>query len=82
MQGGRLAGVPGRKLDAWVEAFHARWPGEDLREVLAGIVSTPLERQMKDDAKAGKEAEGLFEDHAPKAQGSLTPRMYSESAPS
>ena len=53
----------------------------DLARVLEGCeaiqrVDTPLERQQNADARADREAEGLFEEHAPKAQGALTPRMY------
>lgn len=66
--------------NAWINAFHARWPGEDLREVLAHLVSTPLERQTVEDANAEKEAEGLFDEHAPPAVRSLP--MYGEKAPS
>jgi hypothetical protein len=59
----------------------------NLAKVLAAIdraypPSTPLSRQEDADTRADKEAEGLFENHAPKAQGALTPRMYSSDAPS
>jgi hypothetical protein len=45
--------------------------------------ATPLERRDALDARSDAEAEGLFDRHAPSAQGALTPRMYdADTAPS
>jgi hypothetical protein len=79
-----------RSADTWIKSIIAAWSAApdddtpmycDLADVLATIdkvfpPSTPLSRQEDADTRADKEAEGLFENHAPKAQGALTPRMY------
>lgn len=83
-------------LDAIVDNFGGDYEGFPLYGQLPRLLealddqlgenrmptSTPLTRQEEADTRADKEAEGLFENHAPKAQGALTPRMYSSDAPS
>lgn len=90
-----VAGGDRRSADTWIRSIIDAWGGSgdedpyycDLADVLATIEkvrppSTPLTRQEEADEKADAESEALFEQHAPKAQGALTPRMYSSDAPS
>jgi phage recombination protein Bet len=76
-----------RQASTWINAIIKEWgegdppPYTNLAGCLAALdraypPSTPLSRQEDADTRADKEAEGLFENHAPKAQGALTPRMY------
>jgi hypothetical protein len=78
-------------MEAWTDAIHAKFGVEDLSEVLARLDkpakrepdATPIERRDALDQRSDAESAGLFEQHAPSAQGALTPRMYdADAAPS
>lgn len=80
-----------RSGDTWVKAIISEWgegdppPYTNLAGCLEAIdrafpSSTPLSRQEDADARADKEATGLFDEHAPAAVRTLP--MYGEKAPS